>query len=49
MLGITYRIVREYSFKNNFPFILKAYSYMFGIDRNQMIVLSKPMVVKEEK
>lgn len=36
MLGITYRIVREYSFKNNFPFILKAYSYMFGFRQKRI-------------
>ena len=44
-LGIQYRVIREYSFRNNLPFILKAYSYLFEIDRNQLLVLSKPQAI----
>jgi SAM-dependent methyltransferase len=41
-LRIVHRVIREYSYKSKLPFVLRAYSYIFGIDRNQMIVLSKP-------
>ena len=40
-MSISHQVIREYAFRKNLPFILKVYSYLFGIDRNQLLILSK--------